>query len=197
MIQFTVPEAEGELTDRNNTALVQINGVRDRLRVLLVSGEPHAGGRTWRNLLKSDSLGRPRAFHHPAPPGKAGRRAGRRTVADRLPDPRAVPGEDRGFRPHHLRPLQAARHPAVDLSRQRAQLCRTGRRAADLRRTRLCQRRQPLPLAPGLDPARRTHGARDRRRLPPRHHRPWPAPSGDRRPAGCRATGAAGCARSR
>ncbi len=55
VIQFTVPTAEGELTDRNNTALVQINGVRDRLRVLLVSGEPHAGGRTWRNLLKSDS----------------------------------------------------------------------------------------------------------------------------------------------
>ena len=55
VIQFTVPEAEGELTDRNNTALIQINGVRDRLRVLLVSGEPHAGGRTWRNLLKSDS----------------------------------------------------------------------------------------------------------------------------------------------
>ncbi len=55
IIQFSVPEADGELTDRNNTALVQINGVRDRLRVLLVSGEPHAGSRTWRNLLKSDS----------------------------------------------------------------------------------------------------------------------------------------------
>ncbi|MEM7319463.1 MAG: hypothetical protein AAF408_10640, partial [Pseudomonadota bacterium] len=55
VIQFTVPAAEGELTDRNNTALVQMNGVRDRLRVLLVSGEPHPGGRTWRNLLKSDS----------------------------------------------------------------------------------------------------------------------------------------------
>lgn len=55
VIQFTVPTQAGELTDRNNTALVQINGVRDRLRVLLVSGEPHAGGRTWRNLLKSDS----------------------------------------------------------------------------------------------------------------------------------------------
>ena len=55
VIEFVVPEAEGELTDRNNSALVQINGVRDRLRVLLVSGEPHAGGRTWRNLLKSDS----------------------------------------------------------------------------------------------------------------------------------------------
>ncbi len=55
VIRFATPQAEGELTDRNNAALVQINGVRDRLRVLLVSGEPHAGGRTWRNLLKSDS----------------------------------------------------------------------------------------------------------------------------------------------
>jgi hypothetical protein len=55
VLQFTSPALDTELTDRNNTALVQINGVRDRLRVLLVSGEPHAGGRTWRNLLKSDS----------------------------------------------------------------------------------------------------------------------------------------------
>ena len=55
VLQFSVPTVEGELTGRNNTALVQMNGVRDRLRVLLVSGEPHPGGRTWRNLLKSDS----------------------------------------------------------------------------------------------------------------------------------------------
>ncbi len=55
VIQFNVPVEEGELTDRNNAAVVQINGVRDRLRVLLVSGEPHPGERTWRNLLKSDS----------------------------------------------------------------------------------------------------------------------------------------------
>ena len=55
VVQFTVPEAEGELTTRNNAAVVQINGVRDRLRVLLVSGEPHNGERTWRNLLKSDA----------------------------------------------------------------------------------------------------------------------------------------------
>jgi len=54
VIQFEVPEAEGEITDRNNAAVVQINGVRDRLRVLLVSGQPHPGQRTWRNLLKSD-----------------------------------------------------------------------------------------------------------------------------------------------
>lgn len=55
VLQFTLPTAEGELTDRNNSAVVQINGVRDRLRVLLVSGAPHPGERTWRNLLKSDS----------------------------------------------------------------------------------------------------------------------------------------------
>jgi hypothetical protein len=54
VLQFQVELAEGEITDRNNAAVVQINGVRDRLRVLLVSGEPHAGERVWRNLLKSD-----------------------------------------------------------------------------------------------------------------------------------------------
>jgi hypothetical protein len=54
VLHFVVDPAEGELTDRNNAAVVQINGIRDRLRVLLVSGEPHAGQRTWRNLLKSD-----------------------------------------------------------------------------------------------------------------------------------------------
>ena len=55
VLQFATPVAADELTDRNNAAVIQINGVRDRLRVLLVSGEPHPGERTWRNLLKSDS----------------------------------------------------------------------------------------------------------------------------------------------
>jgi len=55
VVQLTLAAAPGELTDRNNAAVVRINAVRDRLRVLLVSGEPHPGERTWRNLLKSDS----------------------------------------------------------------------------------------------------------------------------------------------
>ena len=55
VLQFSVDPVEGELTDRNNAQVVQVNGVRDRLRVLLVSGEPHAGERVWRNLLKSDA----------------------------------------------------------------------------------------------------------------------------------------------
>ncbi|MFN0116248.1 MAG: hypothetical protein ACKVPY_16375, partial [Paracoccaceae bacterium] len=54
VLQLSVAAQEGELTDRNNAATLAINGVRDRLRVLLVSGEPHTGERTWRNLLKSD-----------------------------------------------------------------------------------------------------------------------------------------------
>ncbi|SMG06970.1 hypothetical protein [Paracoccus sp. J56] len=55
-ISFQAPQADvPELTDRNNAAAVQIQGVRDRLRVLLVSGAPHPGERTWRNLLKSDA----------------------------------------------------------------------------------------------------------------------------------------------
>ena len=55
ILQFSTPDRSGELTDRNNAAVVQINALRDRLRVLLVSGVPHPGERTWRNLLKSDS----------------------------------------------------------------------------------------------------------------------------------------------
>ena len=45
----------GELTQANNRAVLSIEGIRENLRVLLVSGEPHAGERTWRNLLKSDA----------------------------------------------------------------------------------------------------------------------------------------------
>lgn len=54
-LRVSTPGRSGELTDRNNAQIVSINGVRDRLRVLLVSGEPYPGERTWRNLLKSDA----------------------------------------------------------------------------------------------------------------------------------------------
>ncbi|MGQ0611064.1 MAG: hypothetical protein ACT4N9_08180 [Paracoccaceae bacterium] len=54
VLQLSVAAEPGELTARNNALTLPITGVRDRLRVLLVSGEPHAGERTWRNLLKSD-----------------------------------------------------------------------------------------------------------------------------------------------
>ncbi len=51
---IAAPMRGGELSARNNHAVAVTKGVRDRLRVLLISGEPHAGERTWRNLLKAD-----------------------------------------------------------------------------------------------------------------------------------------------
>src|ERR1700744_2344999 len=55
IVEIEASPLDNELTQVNNRAVVSIDGVRDKLRVLLVSGEPHAGERTWRNLLKSDA----------------------------------------------------------------------------------------------------------------------------------------------
>jgi hypothetical protein len=55
IVEIEASPVENELTLVNNRAVVSIDGVRDKLRVLLVSGEPHSGERTWRNLLKSDA----------------------------------------------------------------------------------------------------------------------------------------------
>jgi hypothetical protein len=54
VVEVEARPGPSELTLQNNRAVVTVSGVRDRLRVLLVSGEPHAGERVWRNLLKAD-----------------------------------------------------------------------------------------------------------------------------------------------
>ncbi len=55
IVEIELETAPGELTGANNRSVIAAEGVRENLRVLLVSGEPHAGERTWRNLLKSDA----------------------------------------------------------------------------------------------------------------------------------------------
>jgi hypothetical protein len=55
IVEIEASPLEGELTLLNNRVALTVEGVREKLRVLLVSGEPHAGERTWRNLLKSDA----------------------------------------------------------------------------------------------------------------------------------------------
>ncbi|MGO4707277.1 hypothetical protein AB4072_16055 [Microvirga sp. 2MCAF38] len=55
VIELEVEGLPNELTLTNNRAVITVEGIREKLRVLLVSGEPHAGERTWRNLLKSDA----------------------------------------------------------------------------------------------------------------------------------------------
>lgn len=55
ILEFAMDEVPGEVTAANNRAVHIIDGIRENLRVLLVSGEPHSGERAWRNLLKSDA----------------------------------------------------------------------------------------------------------------------------------------------
>ena len=54
VIEVEAAARPGELTSLNNRATLQVSGVRDRLRVLVVSGQPYPGLRVWRNLLKAD-----------------------------------------------------------------------------------------------------------------------------------------------
>jgi len=54
VLEARVAPVPGQLTARNDRRVVMVNGVRDRLRVLLISGLPHQGLRVWRNLLKAD-----------------------------------------------------------------------------------------------------------------------------------------------
>jgi hypothetical protein len=54
-IELSVPPEPGEVSTSNNRTIATIEGIRDRLRVLLISGEPNPGERTWRNLLKADA----------------------------------------------------------------------------------------------------------------------------------------------
>ena len=53
-VELNVVPADNELTLKNNIFVSEISGIRDSMSVLLVTGEPHRGGRAWRNLLKSD-----------------------------------------------------------------------------------------------------------------------------------------------
>ena len=43
-----------EISPLNNRAIISVQGVRNRLHVLLVSGEPYPGARMWRDILKAD-----------------------------------------------------------------------------------------------------------------------------------------------
>jgi hypothetical protein len=55
IIEISIDAGKKEITATNNRAIALVDGIRENLRVLLVSGEPHSGERTWRNLLKSDA----------------------------------------------------------------------------------------------------------------------------------------------
>ena len=149
VVELETPVVPGELTDIDNKAVVVIEGVRDRLKVLLVSGEPHPGERGWRNLSARRRQCGIGAFHHFAPAGKAGRRSRLRIVADRLSDRRPVRAQDQRFRPHHLRPLFEPDAAAERLFRQYRRLCRKRRGFSGGGRAGLRDAARALLLAAG------------------------------------------------
>jgi hypothetical protein len=77
MVTMEVAAGPQEISLANNRAAFELQGVRDRLRVLLVTGAPYPGARVWRNMLKSDPsvdlvhftiLRPPEKIADPAPP---------------------------------------------------------------------------------------------------------------------------------
>ena len=112
VVELTAAPLPGEVSDLNNHAVVSINGVRDRLRVLLVSGRAACRRAHLAPPAQGRPGGRPGALHHPAPAREGRPDAAERAGADRLPGARAVPGQDQGLRPDHPGPLRQPRHPA-------------------------------------------------------------------------------------
>src|ERR1700722_10468473 len=104
---------------------------------------------------------RPRAFHHSASAGEAGRHADQRIVADRVSDPRIVPAEDQRIPADHLRPLCPPGRAADRLFRQYHALCARRRRGPGIGGSRLRLEHQHLAHAAGCGAAGRT-GRRDR-----------------------------------
>ena len=130
--------AAGRIDRRSTTrAVVTVEGVRDKLRVLLVSGEPHQGERMWRNLLKSDANVDLVHFTILRPPEKS---------SDGTPINElsliAFPVADlfgrkiKRFRSDHLRSLFQPEHSAASLFQQYRRLCARRRRLADGRGAR-------------------------------------------------------------
>ena len=186
------------MTTVNNRAVVSIDGVRDKLRVLLVSGEPHAGERTWRNLLKSDASVDLVHFTILRPPEKQ----------DGTP----------------INELSLIAFPTRELFQQKidefqliifdryarqgvlpmiyfdniTRYVRDGGAVLGRRRARLCEPDEHLAHAARRHPAGRAGRQRHRARLSRAPHRARQAPSGDararRRRQPIRRTGAAGSA---
>jgi hypothetical protein len=109
--------------------VLTIEGVRDKLKVLLVSGEPHAGERMWRNLLKSDANVDLVHFTILRPPEKQDGTPIQELSLIAFPTADLFGPQDRRVRSDRFRPLFQPEHPALDLFRQHRALCARRRRA--------------------------------------------------------------------
>ena len=158
------PLAGDELTPVNNRAVVAIDGVRDKLRVLLVSGEPHAGERTWRNLLKSDATVDLVHFTILRPPEKQDGTPINELSLIAFPTRELFQQKINEFQLIIFDRYARQGVLPMHLFRQHRALCARRRRGAGRGRARLCEPDQHLAHAARRDPAgradRQCHRAR-------------------------------------
>ena len=147
IVEVELETAPGELTPANNRVVVVAEGVRENLRVLLVSGEPHAGERTWRNLLKSDAAVDLVHFTILRPPQKQDGTPINQLSLIAFPTRELFSEKINDFdliifdRYQHRDILQLLYYDNI------ARYVETGRRAAGCRRRRLRRRHEPVPHA--------------------------------------------------
>ena len=180
IVEIEASPLENELTLVNNRAVVAIDGVRDKLRVLLVSGEPHSGERTWRNLLKSDASVDLVHFTILRPPEKQDGTPINELSLIAFPTRELFSAEDQRIPADHLRPLRAPGRAADRLFRQYRALCARRRRGAGLGRSRLRLDHQHLAHAAGFGAAGGA-GRRHREAVLRASERRRQTPSGDAR----------------
>ena len=163
VVELEARPGPAELTLQNNRAAVAVSGVRDRLRVLLVSGEPHAGERVWRNLLKADPSVDLVHFTILRPPDKQDATPINELALIAFPHHELFVDKLNQFDLVIFDRYTRARHPAARLySREHRDLCRQRRRAAAVGRAGVRGAQQHLPHAAGLGAARDAHHRRHR-----------------------------------
>ncbi|MEY9244665.1 hypothetical protein ABIF27_005320 [Bradyrhizobium elkanii] len=161
IVEIEASPLENELTPVNNRAVVAIDGVRDKLRVLLVSGEPHSGERTWRNLLKSDPSVDLVHFTILRPPEKQDGTPINELSLIAFPTRELFQQKINEFQLIIFDRYAPPGRAADRLFRQHRALCPRRRRGAGLRGSRLRLDHQHLAYAAGFGAAGRT-GRRDR-----------------------------------
>ena len=164
--------AENELALENNVAVAEIDVVREHLRVLLVSGEPHAGERTWRNVLKSDAAVDLVHFTILRPPEKQDGTPINELSLIAFPTRELFEEKIDEFDLIIFDRYQSRGVLPIVYYDNLAALRARWRRRAGRRRPRLCRDRQPLPHAARPDPAGRADRRGHRGALPGRDQPP-------------------------
>ena len=147
VVELEVAPGQNELTLDNNRGLFTINGVRDRLRVLLVSGEPYPGERAWRKLLKSDPAVDLVHFTILRPPEKDDFTPMRELALIAFPMRELFEQKLKEFDLIIFDRYESARPAHARLSPQHRRLCARRRRAAGIGRAGVRRRQPGLPHA--------------------------------------------------